>query len=59
MDITKVCKDLNELNPLVKVMLELALDDIRRQGTNPLVVETYRPQERQNYLYCQGRTTSE
>jgi peptidoglycan L-alanyl-D-glutamate endopeptidase CwlK len=48
-----------ELNKLVKVMLELALDDIRSQGVNPLVVETYRPQERQNYLYCQGRTIAE
>lgn len=40
-------------------MLELALEDIRSQGVNPLVVETYRPQERQNYLYCQGRTIAE
>jgi peptidoglycan L-alanyl-D-glutamate endopeptidase CwlK len=40
-------------------MLELALEDIRRQGVNHLVVETYRPQERQNYLYCQGRTVAE
>ena len=40
-------------------MLELALADIRNQGVNPLVVETYRPQERQNYLYCQGRTVAE
>jgi peptidoglycan L-alanyl-D-glutamate endopeptidase CwlK len=40
-------------------MLELALVDIKRQGVNPLVVETYRPQERQNYLYCQGRGVAE
>lgn len=53
------CSDTAELNKLVKIMLELALDDIRRQGVNPLVVETYRPQERQNYLYCQGRTIAE
>jgi peptidoglycan LD-endopeptidase CwlK len=59
MDVTKICKDINELNPLVKVMLELALADIKKQGVNPLVVETYRPQERQYYLYCQGRTVSE
>jgi peptidoglycan L-alanyl-D-glutamate endopeptidase CwlK len=51
--------DLQELNKLVKVMLELALEDIRSQGVNPLVVETYRPQERQNYLFCQGRTIAE
>jgi len=40
-------------------MLQLALTDIRKQGVNPFVVETFRPQERQNYLYCQGRTITE
>lgn len=53
------CNDLQELNKLVKVMLELALEEIKAHGVNPLVVETYRPQERQNYLYCQGRTVLE
>jgi peptidoglycan LD-endopeptidase CwlK len=53
------CSDPSELNKLVKVMLELALDDIRMHGVNPLVVETFRAQERQNYLYCQGRTIAE
>jgi peptidoglycan L-alanyl-D-glutamate endopeptidase CwlK len=53
------CSDPKELNKLVRTMLELALSEIKSQGVNPLVVETYRPQERQNYLYCQGRTISE
>jgi peptidoglycan L-alanyl-D-glutamate endopeptidase CwlK len=53
------CSNLQELNKLVETMLELALEEIRSQGVNPLVVETYRPQERQNYLYCQGRTIAE
>lgn len=53
------CRDINKLNGLVKTMLELALADIIKQGVNPLVVETYRSQERQNYLYCQGRTVAE
>lgn len=57
--IPEQCRDTEELNQLVKAMLELALEDIRSQGINPLVVETYRPQARQNYLYCQGRTVSE
>ena len=56
---TDQCRDIKQLNPLVQVMLNLALADIRKQGVNPLVVETYRPQERQNYLYCQGRTIAE
>lgn len=53
------CNDVKELNKLVRVMLEQAIADIKSQGVNPLVVETYRPQERQNYLYCQGRTIAE
>jgi len=53
------CNDIGQLNRLVRVMLDLALTDIKSHGVNPLVVETYRPQERQNYLYCQGRTIAE
>ena len=59
MNIKETCRDLNELNPLVRVALELALIDIRKQGINPLVGETFRPAERQKYLYCQGRTILE
>ncbi|MDF2941484.1 MAG: peptidase and DD-carboxypeptidase VanY/endolysin [Herbinix sp.] len=55
----EICNDTNKLNGLVKAMLELALADIKKQGVNPLVIETYRPQDRQNYLYCQGRTIAE
>jgi peptidoglycan L-alanyl-D-glutamate endopeptidase CwlK len=58
-NIPERCNDIRELNKLVKAMLELALKDIRKQGVNPLVVETYRAQQRQNYLYCQGRTIAE
>lgn len=53
------CNNIKELNKLVQVMLELAIADIKSQGVNPLIVETYRPQERQNHLYCQGRTIAE
>ena len=53
------CNKLTELNTLVRAMLELAIADIKTQGVNPLIVETYRPQERQDYLYCQGRTVTE
>lgn len=58
-NITTSCRDTAELNKLVKVMLELAIKDIKSQGVNPLIVETYRSQERQNFLYCQGRTIAE
>lgn len=53
------CRDIKQLNILVQVMLELAIVDIKSQGINPLIVETYRPIERQQYLYCQGRTVAE
>lgn len=53
------CRDIKQLNPLVQVMALLALADIKNQGVNLLVVETYRPVERQQYLYCQGRTIAE
>lgn len=53
------CKDVKKLNPLVQIMLQLALTELNNQGVTPLIVETYRSQERQNYLYCQGRTLKE
>lgn len=53
------CRDIKQLNTLVQLMLELALADIKSQEISPLVVETYRPQDRQNYLYCQGRAIAE
>lgn len=53
------CRDLNKLNPLTECLLELALASIKKQGINPLVVETYRTKERQYYLYGQGRSVSE
>lgn len=51
------CRDIAELNPLCQILLNKALEDIKAAGINPLVVETYRSQVRQNYLYSQGRTT--
>ena len=50
------CRDIEELNLLCQILLKKALEDIKATGINPLVVETYRSQVRQNYLYEQGRT---
>jgi peptidoglycan L-alanyl-D-glutamate endopeptidase CwlK len=50
------CRDIKKLNPLCQVLLNLAIDEIEKNGITPLIVETYRSQERQNYLYAQGRT---
>jgi peptidoglycan L-alanyl-D-glutamate endopeptidase CwlK len=55
-NITEACKDKKELNSLCATLLDLAFAEIKEKGVNPLLVETYRPQTRQNYLYAQGRT---
>ena len=57
-NVTSTTRDINELNPLVQVMLNAALDKIKAKKINPLVVETYRPKERQYYLYGQGRSVA-
>lgn len=56
---TAQCRDTKKLNDLVRVQLELALADLKKQGVNPLVVETLRTKERQYMLYGQGRTTAQ
>lgn len=48
-------RDVNKLNGVVKTLLSLALEEIKACGITPLVVETYRTQERQYWLYGQGR----
>lgn len=53
---TDQCRDIKQLNILAQTLLTLALADIKKQSINPLVVETYRSQERQKWLYAQGRT---
>jgi peptidoglycan LD-endopeptidase CwlK len=50
------CRDIAELNPLCQILLNKALEEIKAAGINPLIVETYRSQVRQNYLYSLGRT---
>lgn len=56
MDITKACRDINELSPSAKKACELFLAECKKQGLPVLITETYRPQSRQDYLYAQGRT---
>lgn len=59
MSVTDQCRNAEELNVLVQVMLAAALADIKAQGVMPLVVETYRAKERQYYLYGHGRTAAQ
>jgi len=58
LNITEACRDMKELNILCRTLLTLALDEIEKNNITPLVVETYRSQARQKYLYAQGRTIS-
>ena len=52
----KVIRDVAELTDNAKAACELFLEECKRQGLNVLITETYRSQERQDYLYAQGRT---
>lgn len=56
MSVTTTCRDLNELTEQAQKACSLFLKECKNQGLNILVTETYRSQERQNYLYEQGRT---
>lgn len=56
---TSTCRDTSELNEVVQFLLKKALIAAKKKGVNPLIVETYRSQKRQNYLYCQGRSVSQ
>lgn len=50
------CRNTKELNPLCQILLNKALEVIKAEGISPLIVETYRSQARQDFLYSQGRT---
>lgn len=58
-DYKVVCKDTAELNSIVRYLYNKAIAEIKKNNITPLLVETYRSQQRQNYLYCQGRGVSE
>ncbi|MGL4450466.1 MAG: hypothetical protein ACRCTZ_04665, partial [Sarcina sp.] len=59
MDITKACRDINELNPIAKKACVLFLEECKKQNLNVIITETLRKKERQYYLACQGRTISQ
>ena len=55
-DVTKTCRDINELSPVAQKACRLFLTECKKNGLPVLITETYRSQARQNYLYEQGRT---
>lgn len=55
-DVTTACRDLNQLSAQAQKACVLFLEECKKKGLNVLITETYRSQERQNWLYEQGRS---
>lgn len=54
--VTTTCRDVNELSRAAQNAIKLFFQECHKAGIAIFVTETYRSQERQNYLYEQGRT---
>ncbi|MBG9756591.1 M15 family metallopeptidase [Lysinibacillus sphaericus] len=56
-NITTTCRDISELLPAAQTACRLLFQEHFKAGIkNVFITETYRSQERQKYLYAQGRT---
>lgn len=56
-NITTTCRDLDQLLSVAQIACRLLFQECYKEGIkNIFITETYRSQERQNYLYAQGRT---
>lgn len=58
MSVTTVCRDISALTENAQKACNLFLERCTKAGLPVCITETYRSQERQNYLYAQGRTRS-
>lgn len=56
MAVTETVRDIGALTKKAQVACKLFMEECKKRGLNVLITETYRSQERQNYLYEQGRT---
>lgn len=52
----KTVRDISELTPKAQKACRMFLNKCKEKGLPVYITETYRPQERQNELYAQGRT---
>ena len=50
-NVTSTCRDINELLPIAQKACKLFLCECKKAGVDIFITETYRSQERQNYLY--------
>ena len=55
-NVTKANRDIKSLQPLAQQAAQLFLDMCKARGIDIFVTEYHRSQERQDYLYEQGRT---
>ena len=53
---TKACRDIGALLPAAQAACRAFLAACEREGLDVLITETYRTQERQDYLYAQGES---
>lgn len=53
---TKQNRDIKSLQPIAQQAAKLFLNECKKQGIDIFVTEYHRSQERQNYLYEQGRS---
>lgn len=56
--VNQVNRNISELTPLAQTACNLFMSRCEDKGLKVLITETYRSQERQNYLYEQGRSRS-
>lgn len=56
MSVTKANRDIKSLQPIAQKACKLFLDTCKERNIPIFITETHRSQERQNYLYEQGRT---
>lgn len=55
--VTSTCRDISELTKAAQLACRLLFQECYKEGIRDIfITETYRSQERQNYLYEQGRT---
>lgn len=54
--VTTTCRDIDELLKVAQIAIRLFFQECKKAGISIFVTETYRSQERQKYLYAQGRT---
>lgn len=59
MSVTTTDRNIDSLAANTQVACRLFMEKCKEEGLKVLITETRRTQDRQNYLYCQGRTVAQ